>query len=160
MSGLFTTRLLAFCELDPFGTSMLICCIKKQCRVGYQAGKQFFTHDNFIKRDTLALFTHRYSASCVYNGLCNAHRWWRSGCRRFHEDNEEDDIWVLEIERCSDLRRDPKWVVGLGWCYSRGIFVCRIKTKNPSGKCALVNLCVCLALYYNLDIVVYFYYVE
>jgi hypothetical protein len=68
------TRLLAFCELDPFGTSMLICCIKKQCRVGYQAGKQFFTNDNFIKRDALALFTHRYSASCVYNGLCNARR--------------------------------------------------------------------------------------
>lgn len=48
---------------------MLICCIKKQCRVGYQAGKQFFTHDNFIKRDALALFTDTllpvYIMACV-----------------------------------------------------------------------------------------------
>jgi hypothetical protein len=36
-----------------------------------------------------------------------------------------------------------------------------LKKKNPSGKTrALVNLCVCLGLYYDLDIVVYFYYVE
>lgn len=35
------------------------------------------------------------------------------------------------------------------------------KKKNLSGKTrALVNLCVCLGLYYDLDIVVYFYYVE